>query len=168
MTPFSERLLQAARYAGVPATQAGIAKTLGLKRQTVNHWFTSGEPTAENLLEIASRWSVSAEWLRSGVGEMLPAPSGELPADERDLLRSYRSATPQTRQLLRSMARAARKSVFFLAATIPPLLSPSNAEAGAVLHNAFAHPFAPIANVIHIARKWLMNLALSCRRNFAM
>ena len=134
MTAFSERLLQAARYAGIPDTQAGIAKALGLKRQTVNHWFTSGEPTAENLLEIAAKWAVSAEWLRSGEGDMLPPPSNELPPDERAFLRDYRSATPQTRQLLRTMARAARKSVIFLAATIPPLLSPSNAEAGNVLH----------------------------------
>lgn len=130
MTAFSERLLQAARYAGIPDTQAGIAKALGLKRQTVNHWFTSGEPTAENLLDIAAKWSVSAEWLRSGDGDMLPPPSTDLPADERAFLRDYRSATPQTRQLLRTMARAARKSVLFIVATIPPLMSPySDAEA---------------------------------------
>ena len=150
MTPFSERLVQAARYAGVPDTQAAIAKALGLKRQTVNHWFTSGEPTAENLLEIASKWAVSAEWLRSGEGDMLPPPAPELPPDERELLRSYRAATPQTRQLLRTMARAARKSVVTIAAVIPPLLVPNNSEA-AINHNLFC-----VAYVIHIVRKWLI------------
>lgn len=150
MTAFSERLLRAARYAGIPDTQAGIAKALGLKRQTVNHWFTSGEPTAENLLEIAAKLVVSAEWLRSGEGDMLPPPSSELPADERELLRSYRSATPQTRQILRTMAKAARKSVLFMVATIPPLLSPySDAEAG--IERAITEP-------VYYVKWWLRRL----------
>lgn len=151
MTAFSERLLRAARYAGIPDTQAGIAKALGLKRQTVNHWFMRGEPTAENLLEIAAKWGVRAEWLRSGDGDMMPPPSNELPDHERDLLRSYRSATPQTRQLLRKMAKAATKSVLFMVATIPPLLSPSNAEA-VIYHN---HLSPAIRAVYTLALNWL-------------
>jgi transcriptional regulator with XRE-family HTH domain len=161
---FLDRLRQAARHNGARERQTDIAASLGLPVQTVNQWFTKGYmPKRELILRIARTYGVDLEWLASGEGEMLAQPSEALPADERELLRSYRSATPQTRQLLRSMARAARKSVFFLAATIPPLLSPSNAEAG-VLHNTYASTSA----VIHIARKWLMNLALSCRRNFAM
>lgn len=165
MSTFRERLQQAAFFAGVGTTQASMANALGLNRQTINRWFLGGEPSAENLLDISRKWGVSAEWLQSGAGEMLPKPAttDALNTEERELLRSYRSATPQTRQLLRTMARAARKSVIFLAATIPPLLSPSNAEAG-VLHKHSALTAA----VIHIGRKWLKFLQLSPRPCFEM
>ena len=163
MSTFRERLQQAAYFAGVGTTQASMANALGLNRQTINRWFLGGEPSAENLLDISRKWGVSAEWLQSGEGEMLPKPAttDALNTEERELLRSYRSATPQTRQLLRTMARAARKSVIFLVATIPPLLSPPSAEAGA-LHNSFA----PIQSTLHIVRKWLRRLAFC--PNFAV
>ena len=162
MTTFKERLLRAAVHAGAGTTQVAIADALDLSRQAVNKWFIgTAEPSAENLLDISKKWGVSADWLQSGEGDMLPSPAESLPAEERELLRDYRSATPQTRKLLRTVARAARKSVLFMVATIPPLMSPSNSEA-AMRHNLF---YAPIVSVIHIAFKWLQRLAL--RPNFA-
>lgn len=130
MSTFRERLQQAAYFAGVGTTQAAMANALGLNRQTINRWFLGGEPSAENLLDISKRWGVSAEWLQSGEGDMVAQPSEVLPADERELLRDYRKATPSTRQILRRMVKAGGKAVLFMVATIPPLMSPySDAEA---------------------------------------
>lgn len=135
MTPFIERLKRAARSAGVGESQANIADALGIARQTVNRWFMGGEPNADQLLSIARRWRVSADWLKSGQGEMQPAPNGgELSNDERDLIRHYRSASPQIRQVISTMARAVRKSVVAIAMAVPPFLVPQQGDAR-VLHN---------------------------------
>ena len=160
---FTERLRQAANHAGVGPTQAAIADALGLNRQTVNRWFFGSAPTVETLMEIARKWNVSADWLATGDGEMIPPSPDGLSVEERELVRSYRSASPQVRKVLATMARAARKSVLFIVATIPPLLSPSNTEAG-VLHNTFASTAA----ILHIGRKLLKLLHLSLCQRFAM
>lgn len=160
---FLERLQQAARHNGVRERQTDIANSLGLPVQTVNQWFTKGYmPKRELIIRIAHVYGVGLEWLANGEGEMLPQPSESLPPDERELLRSYRSATPQTRQLLRSMARAARKSIVTIAAAIPPLLASPPSDA-ATLHNAFA----PLQSVIHIVRQWFISLFKSPAARFA-
>ena len=155
MTSFTDRLLQAARYAGVGEKQAAIAADLGIDRQLVSYWFNKGGvPGAENLAMIEKRWGVDGEWLRSGKGEMLPQPSPkDFPTDEIELLSDYRKASTQTRQQIRTMVRALRKSVVTLAAVIPPLMAPSPADA-TMLHNAYC------TVVIRIAfRRWLRALA---------
>lgn len=162
MSNFRERLQQAAEYAGSGTTQAAIAAALGLNRQTVNRWFLGGEISAENLLDISSKWGVRLEWLRDGDGEMVHKPSSDtLNQEERDLIRSYRSASPQARRVVLGMARAARKSMVTIAAVLPPLLAPSPSDA-ATSHNLF---YAPIASTLHIVRRWLRGLSL---RPFAM
>lgn len=154
MIKFSERLLQAARYAGVGESQAAIAKDLGLDRQTVNHWFRNdATPGADNLALVQKKWGVNAEWLRSGDGGMLASPDA-LPEDEVELLKDYRRASTQTREHIRTVVRALRKSVVTLAAVIPPLMAPSPADA-AICHNHFSR-----ADVIRIAwRRWIQVLA---------
>ena len=138
MSTFADRLLQAARHAGIRDTQSAIATALGLKRQTVNYWFHGGEPTAENLLDIAGRWDVDPDWLQSGKGEMLPKPATEnLSQDEMNLVKDYRMASPKVRQVISTMARAARKAVVAVTLAIPPLLAPQQSEAGGVLHKSF-------------------------------
>jgi transcriptional regulator with XRE-family HTH domain len=134
MTPFIDRMLRAAKHAGVGESQSEIADSLGLARQTVNRWFKGGEPNAEQTFSIARTWRVSPEWLKSGTGEMLPSPGDGLSLEEKDLIRNYRSATPQVRQVISTMARAVRKSVVTIALAIPPLLAPKPADA-AILHN---------------------------------
>lgn len=130
MSTFLERLVQAAEFAGVGATQAAIADTLGIKRQTVNRWFRDGiEPNSDNCFDIAAKFGVDGRWLKQGEGEMLPKPSPDgLTLEERDLIRNYRTATPQVRSVLRTMVRAARKSVVTIGAVLPPLLALPQAE----------------------------------------
>ena len=77
MSAFVERLVEAAKHAGVEPTQAGIAESLGLSKQTVWRWFREGiEPNAENCFEIARKWGVDAEWLKSGPGPVRCACAG--------------------------------------------------------------------------------------------
>lgn len=134
MTKFSDRLMQAARHAGVGETQSEIAADLGLKRQTVNHWFLKGEPDGENVSHIAKRWGVNREWLASGDGEMLPQPSQDsLSHEERDLVRSYRLAPANARPVILSMLRAARKAIVTVPLMLPGFMAPKDADAG-ILH----------------------------------
>ena len=130
MSDFRERLQQAANRAGAGDSQATMASSLNLNRQTINRWFQGGKPNAEMLLHIARTWGVDPEWLENGKGDMLPVPSpDDLPQDELELLRDYRKATLQTRQQIRTMVRALRKSMVTLAAGIPPLMAPSPSDA---------------------------------------
>lgn len=134
---FIDRLVQAAKHAGVGERQSDIAASLQVKRQTVNRWFViGGTPEADLMFHIANRYGVDPKWLKSGDGTMLAEPSEELPADERELLRNYRSATTKVREVIRSMARAARKVVVAVPAlAIPPLMSPPADASAAIFHN---------------------------------
>lgn len=155
MTKFSERLQQAAKHVGAGETQAEIAADLGLKRQTVNHWFRKGAPEAENLALIEKRWGVNGEWLRSGDGEMLPQPSTDgLSSDERELVKDYRRASPKVREVISTIVRAARKSMVAICLSIPPLMAPNEADAG-MLHNSFS---ATCFRNMHCILRWLRSL----------
>lgn len=132
MADFVERLKQAARLGGSGDSQADIARDLGVKRQTVNRWFVlGGEPDVDLTFHISSRYGVDPKWLKTGDGNMIPDPSQDgLSTEERDLVRCYRGATKQVKEVIRTMARAARKvAVVVVAATIPPLLQPSPVQA---------------------------------------
>ena len=154
-TTFIDRLVRAARYAGVGESQSDIARSLEVSRQRVNRWFHHGaEPDADQTLEIAKRWKINPDWLKNGNGDMLPVVGDGLSLEERDLIRNYRSATPQVRQVISTMARAVRKSVVTFALAIPPLLAPDPVSA-AVLHN---QKHGSVAYVITIAWRRL------CRR----
>ena len=153
---FTDRLLQAARHAGVGDSQSDIARSLEITRQCVNRWFRSGaEPDADTTLEIARRWKISAEWLKHGVGDMLQEPGDGLTVDERELVKNYRSATPRVRDVISRMARAVRKSVVTISLGIPPLLaalhdavcvlckigSPASTSCGYLGHTRFSPVF---------------------------
>jgi DNA-binding XRE family transcriptional regulator len=156
VTNFSERLLRGARYAGVGETQSEIAANLGVSRQTVNHWFRKGAPESENLALIEKRWGIDREWLRTGEGDMLTKPSPDgLSADERDLVKHYRSAPADRRPMILSVARAARKVVVTFAAVIPPLLASQDVDAG-VLHKQNCEPNASVIRIaLRRLREWL-------------
>lgn len=150
---FTERLKRAARHVGVGDSQSDIARALDVSRQRVNRWFRYGaEPDADQTLEIAKRWQIDVEWLKNGTGEMLPTPSDGLSAEERELVRNYRSATPQTRQVIATMARAVRKSVVAVVLAIPPLLSAPKAEAAPLFNINTSH-------ITHWLRKLIAGLA---------
>lgn len=134
MTGFLDRLQRAASRAGVGETQSEIAEALGLNRQTVHRWFKGGEPEADQVFEIARRWNVSAAWLKSGFGEMLPTPSEGYSQDERELVRYYRSASPQVRHVISTMVRAVRKAVVTVALAVPPLLVTNQTDASATVY----------------------------------
>ena len=162
MTPFIDRLLRAAKHAGVGESQSAIADSLDVARQTVNRWFKGGEPNAEQTFSIARAWRVSPEWLKSGVGDMLPSPGDGLSLEERDLIRNYRSATPQVRQVISTMARAVRKSVVTIALSIPPLLAPKPVDA-AILHNLNSSALdCQITHWMRRALRWLCKFSSKC------
>ncbi len=133
MSTFVNRLLQAARHIGSGERQTDIAIFIGLPIQTVNQWFVKGYvPKRDLMARIARAYGVDIGWLTDGEGEMVPSPSSKLPADERELLRNYRTATPKTKEQIRSVVRSLRKvAVVIAVAMIPPLLpdaelAPSN------------------------------------------
>jgi transcriptional regulator with XRE-family HTH domain len=133
---FLERLRQAAHYKGVRERQTDIAASLGIPIQTVNQWFTKGYmPKRELIIRIARTYGVGLEWLANGEGDMLPKPSENLSSDERDLVKNYRMASPKVREVISTMARAARKSVVTIAAASPPLLAAPQTEAANMLHS---------------------------------
>lgn len=161
MTKVRERLQLAARHAGVGDSQSEIATDLGLKRQTVNHWFNKGAPEAENLALIEKRWGISGEWLRSGEGSMLPQPSTDgLTEEERNLVKDYRRAPADRRPMILSIVRAAKKAVVTIAAAIPPLLASPNHTDAAILHKQNC---VPEGTVIHIACHWIISWLRSLR-----
>jgi len=152
MTTFVERLRRAAKAAGVGESQSEIADYLGLSKQTVNRWFKGGEPNAEMTFDIARRLRVLPEWLRTGSGEMQPAPGDGLTQDERELITHYRSATPKVREVIGTMARAVRKAAVAVALVIPPLMALHPAEAS----------FDITFSSIHIAfRRWMKTVLAS-------
>lgn len=155
MSSFTDRLLEAARFAGIGESQAAIADALGLNRQTVNRWFTKDAvPKAEAQNDIALRFGVDPIWLERGEGTMLPDPSPDLPADLRELNRIYLRATPSIRSQIVKTARALAKSIVTIAVLIPPLLAPQHAEAAG--HNIFRSDNYLI--LMHIVSRWLARL----------
>lgn len=145
MTEFSERLMAAARYAGVREKQSAIAADLGVTPQVVSHWFRKGEPDSENLERIEKRWGVNRLWLRTGEGQMLEQPSPDgLSPDERDLVRNYRLAPANVRKVILSTARAARKAIVMVPIILPGFMPDTGAFdiigiAGPIARSAYSH-----------------------------
>lgn len=73
---FNERLQKAAAYAKVRWSQSEVARSLGLKKQTVDRWFDTGEPKPAQIFMIADKWKVDARWLATGEGDMLEGSRG--------------------------------------------------------------------------------------------
>jgi len=117
MNTFKERLAHAAKEAGIEFSQTAIAKSLGLRKQTVDYWMTKGgEPRPSVLFRIADTYSVDARWLATGEGTMLPPPGGPgLRSEELELVKGYRKASAPHRASLRVMAKSLGKAVVTLA-----------------------------------------------------
>ena len=131
---FRDRIKRAAEHAGVRPTQAAMAKSLGLSRQTVFQWFGGTMPEFENIALVAEKWGVSPVWLAAEQGEMVARPTTTgLSAEERDIIRFYRNAQPQRRRALYDMAKALGKVVVAAAFTIPPTLIAVQAIGNCVL-----------------------------------
>lgn len=156
MSSFTDRLLQAARFAGIGESQAAIADALGLNRQTVNRWFTKDAvPKAEAQNDIALKFGVDPIWLERGDGTMLPNPSPDLPADLRELNKIYLRATPSIRTQIVKTARALAKAILVMGSLLPPLLAPSNAEAAIFHKNDFAPLFSQVIELYAHCVQWL-------------
>lgn len=82
---FKERFKRAAARARVDWRPTAIGQSLGLPKQTVARWMDKGEPSGKMLYLIADRWKVSARWLATDEGDMLPseaAPVDSATSDE--------------------------------------------------------------------------------------
>jgi hypothetical protein len=151
-----QRLIEAAKHAGVRPIPAAIARDLGIPKATVYRWFKEGiEPSADNCFAIADKWGIDGRWLKTGSGEMLPKAASDLPPDVREIVREALRATPSRRKVILDIVRAARKSVVTIAALIPPLLAPQPADAASCHNVSCAPKLAQVTELIHIVTKWL-------------
>jgi len=97
-------------------SQAELAAHLGVSRSAVANWECDDgvHPVTMRLEGIALTTGVSYEWLATGRGRMafkpdaeeVPAVDGEMvdDAEERRLLKAFRSVPPKTRAILLEMA----------------------------------------------------------------
>lgn len=71
MHPTAERLYQAARERAGLTMPAKVAIALGESQQTLKHWETRGV-SQRGIVRACELWNLSAQWLRTGAGEMGP------------------------------------------------------------------------------------------------
>lgn len=86
MKTFAERLEQLIRQHGV--TMQGLAKGLGVSRQTLYNWLHNDRITQKNLHLLADYFDVSAHWLRYGAAEQdeAPFPTAALAGKRKNLI----------------------------------------------------------------------------------
>lgn len=107
---FGERLLKAAKHAGVVYSQQALGTFLGTDRRKVDVWMKGGLPRADTLFDMADKFGVDPRWFATGEGDPVrkpAAPGGELEAHEADLIGRYRSAEPRWRLALQLLASVA-------------------------------------------------------------
>ena len=79
---FSERLRHARQQRGL--SQAGLARLCGLSQSAISNYENGTRRDAREILDLAKALSVSAQWLRNGVGMMEPRAGGVLVMHEPD------------------------------------------------------------------------------------
>lgn len=139
---FTERLIQAAAHKGVVpphsnakdrGVQSAVATFLGVGRANVGYWVNrGGTPNAETYRLIAERLGVNRDWLETGKGEMLAAPSAPEMPELKELHRIYLKATPTVRSQIIRTARALAKAMLVMGPLLPPVL-----VADGIDHNYF-------------------------------
>ena len=112
-----QRIKQARETAGLSKSE--LARRLGVHPSTCIQWETRGgtTPSMKHLVEVARILNVNLEWLGTGrgeahfahgVGEPAPVYSGTestLSADERELLRAYRSLSLKKKKAVLDLLR---------------------------------------------------------------
>ena len=112
---FKERLIQAARRAGVEPTPTPIARSLGIgNRQTVHRWFDGSIPDSPMVFHIATTYQVSPAWLASGEGDMVAGPPADLSPPEREIVSIFRKLPKDRRDSLQAIVRALGKAVVLI------------------------------------------------------
>jgi transcriptional regulator with XRE-family HTH domain len=97
---FASRLSQA--IARLPGSQADVAKKLGLSPKRLNNYVLGKrQPSLDDLANICVNLEISPNWLLG----YRDVPT-ELPADERELLQSFRILTPQQQSTVTELLRA--------------------------------------------------------------
>lgn len=114
-TTFGDRLAGAREQAGM--TQSDLAKRLGVKLSTLRSWEDDfSEPRANKLSMMAGLLNVSLQWLLSGEGEGIGAPTDAqvVPSDIQQLLleiRDIRSQMSRSSDRLGRLEKALRRQV---------------------------------------------------------
>ncbi len=114
-TTFGDRLAGAREQAGM--TQSDLAKRLGVKLSTLRSWEDDfSEPRANKLSMMAGLLNVSLQWLLSGEGEGISAPTDAqvVPSDIQQLLleiRDIRSQMSRSSDRLGRLEKALRRQV---------------------------------------------------------
>lgn len=101
---FGQRLAECWGERGLPTTQLGIAKRLGMSQGSTGRWFRDqGLPELDRIRELAKMGDVCVEWLISGLGTKRPMPVDE---ETNELLEIWRQLNPNGRHHVRIAARA--------------------------------------------------------------
>nr|WP_089272855.1 helix-turn-helix transcriptional regulator [Puniceibacterium sediminis] len=111
---FGDRV--AAAREATEMTQEQLAKRLGVKLKTLQHWEEDvAEPRANRLSMMAGMLNVSMTWLLTGEGDGLESPDMEpMPADMKQMLVDIRDIqTHMTEQVARlgRLEKALRKTL---------------------------------------------------------
>ena len=106
VTEFGARLREAREYAGL--TRKDVVQRLGLGSSTVHDAETLAYGS-KHTTSFAALYGVSAHWLATGEGEMLPAESAPAAFALRRLAAVYRALNPELRTVLLDTARSLYK-----------------------------------------------------------
>ena len=141
----AERLKAAMDLRVPPITSSDMARRMGVTKQAVYEWRTSGRIAKRHLDGIAKETELPLEYF----------------------LESTRGSSPTTKAIWRRLGRAFAKVALFLLMALPPFLASTPAEA--VLHNKIRHDHAAVfprlSRVIstHCMRfaQWLRTMVLN-------
>lgn len=127
METFKSRLIDAAQHFGIGASPAHIAKWLGIEhRQVVHTWFGVGKPSAK-YLPLFQLKGINADWLLTGHGEMLIAPSQK----QNESARGHDKALQEIQMAWDTLSQKQRQAIKEAAIELAKSFARANATRGA-------------------------------------
>lgn len=113
---FGDRLAGAREASDL--TQAGLARRLGVKTNTIRSWENDmSEPRANKLQMLAGVLAVSIMWLLNGKGDGIDAPSETTPltGDVNSLMKEMRALRVEQNRIAEEMGRLEKRLRLVLA-----------------------------------------------------
>src|SRR5688572_9859326 len=96
-SPFWQRLAKAWGRQGLPTSQNGVAKKLGMSQGSTRRWFTGdGYPEIPQLIQVARLGKCSIHWLLTGEPPETPVTDPDTVA----LLQHWGDVSPEARKAI--------------------------------------------------------------------